>query len=482
MPIPHMQKFEGPQNPSPPVRAARPTSRRLLAAVVPPLFIGMVDQTIIATALPSMARELGSLDRMSLIVVAYLAATAISAPVYGRLGDAFGRRNMLALSLLMTIAGSLLCAIAPTFPMLVAARVVQGLGGGGIISLSYALVAQWTMLDERARYQGYLATIAMISSALGPPLGGTITALIGWRWIFALNIPIGLLAIVLIFRLPPRIKPRDAMAFDFVGLLLFATFTAALITVIERMKTGGLIDAINLLQLGFGALILAILFRQQSQANDPLFPPCLFRIPSVLLSNMLALAHGALYVSLLTFAPAFFALARGVDAQDLGLYMLPVTFGTGTGALITGRLIAATGRTTIFPVVGLAAVAILLAILCLKGRHFSNWEISMVFTAIYLFLGTTMAVVQLTVQAEVGSARLGIGTATTMVARSFGASAGTAAAGVMLAAALAGRELQAVDSTVVEQAFQAVFAAVAVFGLAAAMVAAAIPRRRLKIR
>ncbi|MFB9949203.1 MFS transporter [Rhizobium puerariae] len=477
-----MQKPETRRTPGSPEKAAPlpPNSRKLMTAVFPPLFIGMIDQTIVATALPSMVHDLGGLDRMPLVVVAYLAATAISAPVYGRLGDAFGRRNMLGLSLLMTIAGSFLCALAPTFSMLVAARVVQGLGGGGIISLSYALVAQWSTLERRARYQGYLATIAMVSSALGPPLGGTITALAGWRWIFVLNIPVGLLAIFLIFRLPPRLKPRDAMAFDFVGLLLFTAFTAALITLIERTKSGAITATPNLLLTAFGILVLAILLMQQPRAGDPLFPPLLFRMPAVLLSNILAMAHGALYVSLLTFAPAFFALARGVDVQDLGLYMLPVTFGTGAGALITGRLISATGRTTIFPITGLAAIAMLLCFLCLKGEHLSNWEISAAFTAIYVFMGTTMAVVQLTVQAEVGPARLGIGTATTMVARSFGASAGTAAAGVMLAEALAGRDLATVDRAVVEQAFQTVFAAVAAFALFATAVAAAIPRRRLQ--
>jgi MFS family permease len=450
-----------------------------MTAVTPALFIGMMDQTIVTTALPVIVRDLGSFESMPLVVVAYLGASAISAPIYGRLGDAIGRRNMLAISLVMTVAGSFLCSLAPTFAMLVAARIVQGLGGGGIISLAYALVAQWSNPEQKARYQGYLATIAMAASALGPPLGGAVAAWLGWRWIFALNIPLGIVALFLILRLPPRFKPRDRVNFDFAGLALFGSLTATLITLIEQAKIQGLATPPNLMLAALVVALLAILIIHQARIHHPLFPPLLFRLRSVLLSNILALAHGALYVSLLTFAPAFFALARHVPVQDLGLYMLPVTFGTGIGALVTGRLVASTGRTTIFPVIGLAAIAMLLAFLWFAGERLSNWEISATFTAVYLFMGTTMAVVQITVQSEVGPSRLGIGTATTMVARSFGASAGTALAGAMLAAALSGQPVEVLSGATIEAAFRGVFAAIAVFALGAAVVAAAIPRRRL---
>lgn len=456
-----------------------PAVPRVLIAVMPGLVISMMDQTIVSTALPSIVADIGGFENMTLVVVAYLAASAISAPVYGRLGDAIGRRNMLAASLAMTITGSLLCFLASNFTMLVCARAIQGIGSGGVITLSYALVAQWATLEQRARYQGYLATIAMAASAMGPPVGALVAAWAGWRWIFAINIPLGLLAVWLILRLPPRLKPREEARFDLAGVALFGSLTLTLIAFIEVTKIPGVGTLAAVIPGCLGVLLTGILIAQQRRSPDPLFPPLLFRLPSVLLSNALALAHGALYVSLLTFAPVFFSMARGVSTEELGLYMLPITFGTGIGSLLTSRLVARTGRTTIFPVIGLLGIAALLAALATGAPQLANWAISAIFTAIYVFMGTTMAVVQLIVQSEVGPSRLGIGTATITVARSFGASVGTAVAGVILTWALAGTDVSRTSSDLIETGFRTVFAVIAVFALASAVVAAAIPRRRL---
>src|SRR5712675_3792908 len=191
----------------PPVKQ-RPAFLALFPSIMLPMFLAVVDQTIVATALPTIAASTGKVERASWIVVSYLIASTIAAPIYGRLGDAFGRRRMLYVALAVTIVASLLCAVAPTVELLTAARVLQGLGGGGLMTLSQALVGEAIPPRERARYQGYLAAVAVCANTFGPVAGGYLTEHFGWQSIFLVNIPIGLGAVALTFRLPNPVKER----------------------------------------------------------------------------------------------------------------------------------------------------------------------------------------------------------------------------------------------------------------------------------
>jgi EmrB/QacA subfamily drug resistance transporter len=277
-----------------------------------PMFLAVADQTIVATALPAMASTLGEVERVSWVVVSYLIANTIAAPVYGRLGDSYGRRRMILAALAIFIIGSLLCALAPNIEILTATRVLQGLGGGGLMTLSQALVGEIVPPRERGRYQGYLAGVSVASSTFGPVAGGYLTQAFGWRSIFLINLPLGLIAVVLVLRLKAQPTDRRRTTFDAPGLVLFTMFVSPLILALEqaqRMDAQTLPLVFGLLLLG-GLALLGLIW-QERHSSSPLIPPALFREPSVWRSDALAACHGAALVSLITFLPIYLRAVRG---------------------------------------------------------------------------------------------------------------------------------------------------------------------------
>src|SRR5690349_148085 len=211
-------------SPSGPAEPQHPSFFAVFPAIMLPMFLAVVDQTIVATALPAIAASTGQVERASWVVVAYLIAATIAAPIYGRLGDAFDRRRMMYVALAVMIGASLVCAAAPNIEVLTLGRVVQGAGGGGLMTLSQALVGEAIPPRERARYQGYLAAIAVCANSFGPIVGGLMTEHFGWRSIFLVNVPISLVAVVLVWRLPSRAGERAPWRADPLGLLLFTLF------------------------------------------------------------------------------------------------------------------------------------------------------------------------------------------------------------------------------------------------------------------
>src|SRR5436309_4487217 len=216
--------------------SGRPAHRSFFAvfpSIMLPMFLAVVDQTIVATALPSIAASLGNVERISWIVIAYLIAGTVAAPVYGYYGDLYGRRKVMFVALSVFIAASCLCAAAPSVPMLILARVAQGLGGGGLMTLSQALIGETVPPRERARYQGYLAAVVVCSSTFGPVAGGVLTQAFGWRSVFFVNVPLGAIALLLARRLPSKKGMRDRPRFDVTGLALFVFFAFALLHGLE---------------------------------------------------------------------------------------------------------------------------------------------------------------------------------------------------------------------------------------------------------
>src|SRR5216683_8079701 len=195
-------------------RPTRPTFFAIFPSIMLPMFLAVVDQTIVATALPAIAADTGNVARASWIVVSYLIASTIAAPIYGRLGDAFGRRRLMFGALFIFIMASLFCAASPTIELLALARVVQGLGGGGLMTLSQALIGEVVPPRERARYQGYLATVGISANAFGPVAGGFLAEHLGWQSIFLINLPLGLFAALLTLRLPSHPKPAGRWQID----------------------------------------------------------------------------------------------------------------------------------------------------------------------------------------------------------------------------------------------------------------------------
>jgi len=426
------------------VAAQKPAFLSVFPSIMLPMFLAVVDQTIVATALPAIAAALGNVTRASWIVVSYLIASTVAAPIYGRLGDAFGRRRLMYVALGVFIIASLLCALAPTIELLTLARILQGLGGGGLMTLSQALIGEAIPPRERARYQGYLAAIAVCANSFGPVAGGALTEHFGWRSIFLVNIPIGLIAVALTFRLPSRTVDRIAWKPDPMGLVLFTVFVTAVLLALERTQqidTAALPLAGGLFAVGIIALVLLV--RVELRVPSPLIPVGLLKQPAIWHSDAMAAFHGASLVSLITFVPVYLEVVRGMSPSAVGILLVPLTVGIGTGSLITGRLVSRTGLTMVFPICGLVLVTATQLVLAF-------WSVSLGVTALAvlmlwdgLFFGTVMGVVQVTVQQAAGPRRLGEAAASVQFSRSIGAGFGTAIVATVLFAVLSLRNPEA---------------------------------------
>lgn len=419
----------------------RPSFFRIFFSIMLPMFLAVVDQTIVATALPAIAGTLGGVERISWIVVGYLVATTVAAPVYGRLGDLLGRRRLMIVALIFFMAASLLCALSTSIEMLTAMRVLQGLGGGGLMTLSQALIGEAVPPRERAHYQGYLAAVMVTSSTFGPVAGGFLTEHFGWQSVFLVNLPIGLLAILLALRLPRRAGSGMAFRFDVTGALLFALFVASVLVLLEQVhRFDGALLPLILALAGLAVAALVLLVWRETSAAEPLLPVALLRTATIWRSDALAACHGAMLVSLLTFLPIYLRVVGGASPAETGLLLLPMTAGIGVGAMITGRAVSRTGRTAIFPSLGLIVVVAGLTVVSLWSRHMTPTQLSWFLGFLALFMGTVMGVVQVTIQSAAGAGQLGAAAATVQFSRALGAALGTAAVGAVLFAALATRD------------------------------------------
>jgi EmrB/QacA subfamily drug resistance transporter len=492
-----------PADPVPPA-PGRTSFFRLLLSIMLPMFLAVVDQTIVATALPAIAGSMGGVERVSWVVVGYLVATTIAAPVYGQLGDQLGRRRLLVIALLFFMTASLLCAVSTSVEMLTAMRILQGLGGGGLMTLSQALIGETVPPLERARYQGYLAAVMVSSSTFGPVAGGFLTEHFGWQSVFLVNLPIGVLAILLVLRLPKRPGGGAPFRFDLLGVLLFAVFIASGLVLMEQVRR---FDAALLpLALGLAALAavsLVLLVWREKTVAEPLLPVALLRNPTTWRSDALAACHGAMLVSLLTFLPIYLRVVGGASPAETGLLLLPMTIGVGFGSMVTGRAISRTGRTAIFPSLGLIFVVLGLLVVALWSRYMTPLQLAGFLGCTAMFMGTVMGVVQLTIQVTAGQGKLGAAAATVQFSRALGAALGTATVGSVLFAVLGSQDPMAADlfgellqggserlaalpaatrSLIQDQiadAFRAAFLTIAGFATVALALAWSIPLRRI---
>jgi len=491
------------KSPAGPAAAKYPAFLTVFPSIMLPMFLAVVDQTIIATALPAIAASTGQFERASWIVVAYLIAATIAAPIYGRLGDSFGRRRLMFVALAVFIVASLLCAACRTVELLTLARVLQGLGGGGLMTLSQALIGEAIPPRERARYQGYLAAVAVCANTFGPVAGGYLTEQFGWQSIFLVNLPIGLGAVALTWRLPnPKIE-RLAWRADPGGLILFTVFVATTLLSLEQVQRVNF-EAIPLGAglLAAGLLALVLLIRHENRAPSPLIPLGLLRQPAIWHSDALAACHGAALVSLITFLPVYLQVVRGASPSETGFLLVPLTIGIGTGSLVTGRLVNKTGLTAIYPIVGLALVTANFVTLAFWAQALGTSAMAGLLLCNGLFMGTVMGVVQVTVQSAAGPVRLGEAAASVQFSRSIGAAFGTALVATVLFAFLAIRNpdaarifatmvhhghvagalpaaQQAVVQVDIQDAFRAAFLTMAAFTTAGFFLALTNPLRRI---
>jgi EmrB/QacA subfamily drug resistance transporter len=486
----------------------KPSSGRLFLSVFPsimlPMFLAVADQTIVATALPAIAASLGGVERVSWVVVSYLVAGTVAAPVYGQLRDVWGGKRMMFVALTVFLAASLLCAAATSVEMLAFARVLQGLGGGGLMTLSQALIGETIPPRERARYQGYLASVMVTSSTFGPIAGGYLTHHFGWRSVFLVNLPLAAAAFLLTARLPARPAREQPWSFDGLGLVLFAGFIVPVLLALERlqrMNAGSPAAFALLMALGVAALVALV--HRERRAPYPLLPISLLRQPTIWRSDALAACHGATLVSLIAFLPIYLRVVRGLSASETGLLLLPLMLGIGFGSMLTGRSVSRTGLTAIFPSIGLIFATVSLVLLALFADRLGTRGLGFFLFCNGLFMGTVMGVVQVTVQNAAGTASLGSAAASVQLSRSIGAAVGTALVGTVLFASLALGDpdaarlfaallesgpaslatlppaRQSVIQAEIAGAFRAAFLTVATFAAAGVALAWSIPARRL---
>lgn len=470
--------------------------RRLFLTVFPgvcvAMFLAAVDQAILAAALPVVAADLGDPQRLPWVMSAYLMAATVAAPVYGRLGDALGRRRMLFAALGWFCVASVLCALAPTMTLLVLARALQGLGGGGLMVLAQALIGEVVPPRERGRYQAYLASVFVLSTLFGPIAGGWLSGAFGWQSVFLVNLPLGLLAIVLALRLPDRRGGSAPFRLDAWGVLLFAASAVPLLVGLEELQVPSVAGLLAALPWFGMALVVGLgLVVWQGRAPDPLFPAGLMADPVVWRSNLVVGCLSAVLISAVTFVPLYLQLVRGFDPAGSGLALVPIMLCVVAASGMTGRLMAKTGRARVFPVLGLALAALGLGALALVPHGSVGGPL---FAGLGAFgLGMVMPVMQVLVQVAAGPERLGSGTATVSLSRSLGGALGTAVVGAVLFAGLASAGPGAVASleealrggavtglaVPLTEAFRWAFLAMAVVAALGSVVARTIPLARI---
>jgi EmrB/QacA subfamily drug resistance transporter len=305
------------------------------------MFLASLDQTIVATSLSTMAQELNGWSLMGWVVSAYLVASTVTTPIYGRLSDLSGRRPILLASIAVFLLASILCVLSQTMIELIAARVIQGIGGGGLRAVSQAAIADVVPPRERGKYQGYFSSVMAISNLLGPVLGGFFSDYLSWHWIFWINIPFSVLALFLCNRNLRRLpKPRRKPVIDWLGAaLIIASTTPILIGISGVQAAGGWGRLDVLLPIAIGLVFLGWLLVHEREAREPMIPLRLFTNRIFAVGSLIAFTMSMVMIALIILVPLDFEMVSGLAANQAGIRLIPMTGGTVLGSFIAGQLV-----------------------------------------------------------------------------------------------------------------------------------------------
>ena len=413
--------------------------RNIIVGLMLSILLGGLDQTIVAVALPRMAQDFNGFSLIAWVVSGYLIASTVVTPIYGKLGDLFGRRHLLSIAIVVFLVASVFCALAQSMPQLILARVLQGLGGGGLISISQTIIADVVPLRERGRYQGYISGVYAVASVAGPVVGGLLTHYLNWHWIFWINLPLGAAAF-LVSRRALKALPIAGIRrrIDYLGALLLVIGLTALLIPITRIGQGiAWNDAANLELFAVAVVILGLFMFHETRTPEPIIPINLFRIPVVAASCGILFLSFFQLVSLASLSPLRFQLVAGVTADNAALRLLPLTFMIPLGAFISGRLMLRSGRTKPQQVIGTAFVPLgLLGLAFVSPVHAIATGALM--TLVGLSIGVVMPSSLVAVQNAVPRNQLGVATAGTAFSRSLGGAIGVAMLSAILLAAIHG--------------------------------------------
>ena len=412
-------------------------SRRIaFAAIVLAMLPAVLDQTILATALPTIATDLGRLTDVSWVISAYVITAAASTPLWGKLGDRLGRKRVLEISLLWFLAASAVCGAAQSITWLIVSRAVQGVAAGGLMTLAYAAVGDLVSPRQRGRYQGYIAAAFAFATVVGPLIGGVLVQHASWRWVFYVNLPLGAAALAgLELRLPaPEVLPPTARL-DIPGAVLLAGSAIALMLACIWGGDRYAWTSATILGLMAGACGLALGFiARERRAPDPLVPLALLRSRTVAVSSVALFLTTAALFSITVFVPLYLQATTAATPTEAGLLLAPTMLGITLSTNLVGRAIARTGRYKRYPIIGLGAMAAALGLLAWLAPHPSQARIAVTLVLFGLGFGMVGQVLIVAVQNGVGRAQLGIAMGTTTFFRGLGGAVGAAILGAIFTA------------------------------------------------
>jgi EmrB/QacA subfamily drug resistance transporter len=411
-------------------------THRQTLVVLSGLLLGMLlaalDQMIVSTALPTIVGDLNGLEHMSWVVTAYLLASTVAMPLYGKLGDIIGRKPIFLFVIVVFLIGSILCGMAQSMTQLIIFRAIQGLGGGGLMLSAMAIVADIVPPRDRGRYQGLFGAMFGLASIAGPLVGGFFTDHLTWRWIFYINLPLGaaaLIVTVLVLHLP---RPVGKVKIDYVGAVLIAGAASCLVLLTSWGGTQYAWGDPLIIALGVaGVVLLALFVLVETRVSEPVVPLRLFRNRTFSSSSAVSFFVGFAMFGGISFLPLFLQIVTGVSATNSGLLLLPLMGGVLLTSIASGTIISRIGRYKIFPIVGTAIATGGLLLLSSMGVHTGRVTAMCFMFVLGGGLGLVMQTVVLAVQNTVGQRDLGSGTSTVTFARQIGASFGVAVFGAI---------------------------------------------------
>ncbi|HEY7269278.1 MAG TPA: MDR family MFS transporter, partial [Dehalococcoidia bacterium] len=406
----------------------------VFGALMTGMLLSALDQTIVSTALPTIVGELGGLEHLSWVITAYLLASTTSVPLYGKLSDLYGRKLLFQFGIAVFVIGSLFSGTAQNMESLILFRGIQGLGAGGIMAISQAIIGDILSPRERGRYQGYMGGVFAFASVAGPLIGGFFTDQLTWRWVFFINIPLGIFAFAItgiVLKLPRR---HIQHKIDYLGSALMVGGVSCLLLVMTWGGTQYAWTSLTIEALTVAAVAqLALFVWWEMRFEEPLLPPRLFKDPVFRVSSAIGMVLGVAMFGAIAFMPVYMQVVKGASATGSGLRMLPMMLGVVTSSTLSGRYISQTGRYRIFPIAGCGLVLAAIILLSRLGAHTPFALVSFDLLVLGVGLGMVMQIIVLVVQNSVEHRDMGIATAGVNFFRSMGGAFGVAIFGSVLA-------------------------------------------------
>ena len=407
--------------------------KAILAGLMLGMFLGALDQTIVATAIRTIADDLHGLSAQAWVTTAYLITSTITTPIYGKLGDLYGRKKLFLFAITIFIIGSFLCAFAQSMYMLAAFRAFQGLGAGGLFTLVLAIIGDLVPPRERAKYTGYFMATFATSSVLGPVIGGlfagapTILGLTGWRWVFMVNVPIGIFALVVISRTLQIPAFRREARIDWWGAITLVIGLVPLLTVAEQGREWGWGSGKSLTAYAIGIIgLAAFVFAEWKMGDDALIPLRLFKIRAASVTIVASVIVGMAMFGGITVLPLYLQIVHGASPMVSGFEMLPMVAGMMTAAITSGQLTSRTGIVRPFPIVGTAIAAIGLFLLHWISADTHLWLVMIFMFIVGIGIGNCMQPLTIIVQNAVPPQEIGVATSAATFFRQVGGTMGVA--------------------------------------------------------